>query len=261
MTLIRFRRRLPQLLAAEEQREPITSLADWTIRSQQREQMVSLLAQLEQQVAHYRRRLAALPALPEWSIIQWAQHILSYPNGRILVVDSLFPADAALLLQILVLDFTGQVHLHHCIANESLHVQAECARFGIDAHDWHQAHALPQIWPALQAVLHGCYLLAWDLRQARLVLEQEAQRFGLEPLILIGEALSTQAIRCYQSSGRTSLASLCAWIGHPLSPCAPIMDRARGQLALLEAMAQGVSGKIMRLSAHGVHPQEREQER
>ncbi|HVU70067.1 MAG TPA: hypothetical protein VHD63_23250 [Ktedonobacteraceae bacterium] len=126
-------------------------------------------------------------------------------------------------------------------------------RFGINELHSQQARSLPQVWPDLLAALRGCYLLVWDLRQARLVLEQEAGRFGLEPLVLIGEDLLVQALRCYQSSGRNSLTSLCAFIGHPLLPCASIADRARGQLALLEAMAQGISGSLATPPVHGVH--------
>ena len=95
-------------------------------------------------------------------------------------------------------------------------------RVGIRLPYLPEACSLSQLWPALRVALHGCYLLTMDLCQTRLVLEQEALRFGLESLVLIGDDLLIWAIHYYQPSGRTSLSSLCELIGHLLPPDASI---------------------------------------
>lgn len=233
---------LLQLFAEEEQCGPIAPLAELAMRIQHRKRIQQTIVMLEKQIDQHRQRLEALPSLPDSAGIQWAQQILCYPNSRILSVDTVFPAESASLVQVLVLDFAGQVRLHHCVTTEYTLSRADMARFGICERDMQDAIPLLQLWPVLLEALHGCYLLACDLRWISMVLEQEAQHCQLEMPVIIGEDLLIRAIRFYQASGRTNLTSLCRLIGHSLSPNAGIIERARCQLALLEAMAQGITG-------------------
>src|SRR5258708_2492719 len=180
---------LQHLLAEEEHRGTIASLADLALRTKQREEIQHAFAALAQEVDRYQRRLESLPLLPDRTCIQWAQQVLAYPNARLLVVDTTFPGESAVVVQVLVLDLQGERHFHQCVPPNTPRACPKLAYLGIDEMARHNALPLPQIWPALLAALHGGYLLVAGLRQARMALESEALRSHLETPVLIGEDL------------------------------------------------------------------------
>jgi hypothetical protein len=228
-------------LAVEARGTGMMSIPEITERQARRMAIREQIAQLFTEIHRATVRLEQLPALPDLICIRWAQNMLAYPNGRLLIVDTVFPAEAASVVQVSVLDFAGQVRLGQSGATGSRLASGEPNMPGISAKRLQEAVPLPELWPALLKELNGCYVLADDVRQAQAVLEQEAERFQLEPPLLIGDSVLPWYARFYQASGLIGLASLCHLIGYPLPPCPTITERALGQLALLQAMARGVT--------------------
>jgi hypothetical protein len=202
------------------------------------ESLAHLASELRRQAA----RLDRLPALPDGTGVEWAQNILAYPNGRLLLVDTMFPGEDASLVQVLVLDFARRVCLQHVVAGNQALTSSDRERLGISAEKAQAAVSLPHLWPLLREALYGRYVLAYDLPHLSLVLDAEAQRFHLEPVFLLGDDLLPWFLRFFQASGRSGLASLCGLIGHPLPAHPTLRERAFGLLALLEAMASGITG-------------------
>lgn len=233
---------LHHLLAEEEQQGPIAHLSEVAPRKERRARIAHALTALSQELCQYQRRLESLPALPDTMCIQWAQQILRYPNGRLLVVDTVFPAESAAIVQMLVLDFAGRVRWYACTGAGYHLAPADIDHLSIDLSVWEYAVPLAQIWSDFAEALRGCYCLAAGWRQLCVLLDQEACTFHLEPILLIGDDVLPWYTRFYQTAGVIGLPTLCALLGHPLPARATITERARGHLLLLESMAQGITG-------------------
>lgn len=233
---------IQKLLAAEEDPAGTLDLADIPQRQARRTMIGEHLAHLASEIRREEMRLDQLPALPDLTCMQWAQNILAYPNGRLLLVDTRFPGDAASIVQVLVLDFTRRVRLHTPISGDLARSSSESERLGISPAEEPAAVSLPSLWPTLRETFYGCYVLAYDLSRLALVLDAEARRHHLGPVLLIGDDLLPWLLRFFHTSGSSGLVSLCERVGHPLPPHPTIGQRALGQLALLEAMALGMTG-------------------
>jgi DNA polymerase III epsilon subunit-like protein len=105
------------------------------------------------------------------------------------------------------------------------------------------APTFAQVVPELTAALQGHYILSFNLDFDLGKLREHADRFGIEPLAVIGECLMRKAQRYFHQSSYPKLAELCRRIGFPLPdhPLQSAWDRARGQRHLLEAMSQGIT--------------------
>jgi hypothetical protein len=125
---------------------------------------------------------------------------------------------------------------------------------GITPQDLQEALPLPQIWLSLLDALMGKYIVCYDLKRIRILLEKSSEMYELDPLPVVGDCLLRYCLRYFQSAGFVGLVSLCDLVGHPLPepPDQTAFDRAIGQLRLLEAMSQGVSGVRPLLAAHDV---------
>ena len=228
-------------LATEEERGGCSGISDILERQARRCAIRTQLARLRSVLHHESARFDQLSPLPDLGCIRWAQHVLASPASRLLVLDTVFPAESATLVQVLLLDMDGQVRLHRCVATDVPLDPVDLTRLGLSQKDRQEAVPVPHLWPEFLDALHGCYLLASDWRHARTVLEREAQHYQLEPPVLIGEDLLPWLARYYQASGVIGLASLCQVIGYPLPAHPTAYEHGCGQLALLQAMAQGIT--------------------
>ncbi len=222
--------RLRSELVPEEQRVAVNSLSE--------------LASLEREVRLLHQRFRRLPAPLDLARIRWAQSVLACPNGRILLVDTAFSAEEAGFVHVLLLDFGGTVCLDRYIAPGYILSKQAMRDLGMTTQDLQDASSLPQIWPSLLETLMGLYIVWYDLRRVRRALERAAEQYALDPPVIIGDCLLPQCARYFQASVFVGLSSLCELVGHPLPepPDCTTLDRARGQLHLLKAMAQGITG-------------------
>jgi DNA polymerase III epsilon subunit-like protein len=254
--------RLQSELIAEEQCRPINGLSELALRKGKREELRRRLASIDREVRLLHQRLKRLPALPDLACIRWAQSILAYPNGRILIVDTVFSAEEAGIVHVLLLDFGGTVCFDRYIAPGGILSKQAMRDLGMTTQDLQEAPSLPQIWPLLLEALMGQYIVSYNLERVRRALEKEAEQYALDPLVIIGDCLLQRCQRYFQASGFVGLSSLCELVGHPLPdpPDCTAIDRARGQLHLLQSMAQGITGGHREVSTHEVLDNVREDE-
>jgi hypothetical protein len=69
---------------------------------------------------------------------------------------------------------------------------------------------------------------------------QEAARHHLAPIVFVGDDVQHHCTLYYNGDYSLRLAELCERVGHPLESNSAV-DRARGQLHILQAMAQGMT--------------------
>src|SRR5215470_11752563 len=98
-------------------------------------------------------------------------------------------------------------------------------------------------WEQITSAFAGRYVLSYNLEFDQTKLHENAERYGLSPLTVIGACLMQQAQVYAGSYTYPRLATLCANIGFPLPdhPYQTAFDRVRGQRHLLEAMAAGIT--------------------
>jgi DNA polymerase III epsilon subunit-like protein len=237
--------RLHSEIEAEEQCGPINGIAEIALHQEKREGMERQLALVASAVHLLRQRFGRLPALPDLLCIRWAQSVLAYPNGRMLSVDTASAAEGGGIVRVLLQDFHGMIHLDRYVAPGCALPKQTMKASGITMQELHEAPLLPQIWPSLLEALMGQYVVSYDLQRVRQALEEGAEDYKLDPPAVIGGCLRQQCMRYFHAAGFVGLESLCKLIGFPLPepPNCTAIDRAWGQLHLLQAMAQGISGE------------------
>jgi hypothetical protein len=231
-------------LAIEEQRGPANGVTDIALRMGERKAIRARLALIAKEIRSLKQRLRRLPVLPGLKSIRWAQSVLACPNSCILVVDTDASGSDAAVMHVLILDCTESVLFDALVAPGHIVSRQTMRILGVAAHDFHEAPSLPQIWLSFLATLTGRYIVSYDLNRIRLQLEANAKQYDLEPPTIIGDCLLKQCLHYFRSLGSLRLAMLCESIGHPLPelPDQTAIDRAVGQLRLLQAMSQGISG-------------------
>ena len=231
-------------LTTEEQRGSSEGLSDLARRLEEREVIKGQLSHLAGELGTLTRRFERLPALPSLTQVRRAQSVLAYPNGRILSVDTASSLEEAQIIRVLLLDFDGAVRFDKYVAAGCTPSRQEMQTLGITAQNLREAPSLPQIWSTLLDALMGCYIVSYDLGRVRQVLEKSAELYGLYPPTIIGDSWLKQCLSYFQAAGFVGLESLCNLVGCPLPgpPDCTAVDRARGQLCLLQAMAKGLTG-------------------
>ena len=241
-------RRLRSELSAEEQHRLPGGLAELDLRRKQREELERQLLAIEREVSLLRQRLQRLPVLPEVAGISWAQNVLTYPNGRIMIVDTAFAAEEGRIVHVLLLNFDGDICCERLVAPGCVVPEQIARGLGVTTRGLLEAPPLPHIWPALREAIMGHYILSYDLKRTSRGLERAAEQYDLDPLPIIGDCLLQRCQRYFNESGVIGLPSLCKLIGRPLpdAPACTAFDRALGQLHLLRSMALGIT------TGHGV---------
>ena len=103
------------------------------------------------------------------------------------------------------------------------------------------APSLAEEWERITSAFAGRYVLSFNLEFDQTKLRENAQRYELAPLTMIGTCLMQATQAYFQQYAYPKLATLCAQLGFPLPnhPQQDAFDRVRGQIHLLEAMVQG----------------------
>ena len=184
---------------------------------------------------------------PRFATIKEAQSILKYPNLTILAIEQTPTTgrEIPMIAQITALDSTGAVLIDYSSANDD--VKSEPLRY----------EALVQIWPTLLSVTSGHYTLWENTFELQMQLMDIAKRFGLEIPVVIGQSFLDLCQRYFGLLPlrpslpeidpllvRYDIPTLCNVLGISLPELSHLTAlEATGMLRLLEAMAQGETGK------------------
>ena len=234
---------LTALLAAEERADPPRSLVDLEARRKERETLNQHFGAIEEAISQLRDRRDDLPRLPRLEHVRWAQAVLALPNLAFLEVDTDGLHSDANVLRIVLLAKDGtplysQLYKpRHPLTERSTHLTA------ISPEMLEQAPSLAEEWERLTQALMGRYVLSFNLEFDQSRLRDNAGHYRLTPVVVIGDCLMLRAGTYYEAYSYPKLSDLCTRIGFPLPehPQQDAYDRARGQIHLLEAMAQGIT--------------------
>jgi DNA polymerase III epsilon subunit-like protein len=246
--IARLQEALPLLIEEQQGLPPgPLTIAEVEARHQRREQISGLI-----QEAYTRLRSLPYgegwPSLPKPEWMAWAQAVLAQPGSLILEVDTSGLQVGAEVLRLLLLRLEdGAVVFDQCIRpTQSLAERPEALTYnGLTAEELAGAPPLEEVWPAFWQQARGKVLVSfnwpWDYQQ----LTAACRRLGQGVPALLGLDLQEPACTYFGLSfGFASLGDICCRLGEPLSRPATALERARGQLAILRAMAEGRLGPL-----------------
>nr|BBH95163.1 hypothetical protein KTA_33620 [Thermogemmatispora argillosa] len=218
------------------------SLAEVERRLAHRSQLQALLRSLEE-------ILNELPALPDPEGMAWAQALLALPSSLIVEVDtSRLGSTAELLRLVLVRPSDGQTIFDQILRPQRGYDPASLTYNGLTPAQLEQApEDLSTVWPAFLQQARGHMLIGWNWAWDADQLRRASRQLGLGLPVLLGIDLQEPA-RTFFSQPYAGLPTLCRLLGAPLPQPATALDRARGQLLVLRAMAEGRLGPLHSLS-------------
>jgi DNA polymerase III epsilon subunit-like protein len=228
-------------LQQEEQAGPVMTRAELAQRHGTRAALREELNALHETVNALSSRYHHLAKLPDPRHVEWANALLQFPNLVFFVIDSTGLHDESDVIRVYLSDATGAPVFDRLIKPQRQRGHANTFYTGITDAQIRNAPVLADIWDELQSALAGRYVLAynWEFLSERL--QENAQYYHLTPLYPVGECLMNRASNYYSTATALKLADVCRRISHPLPQPATAPDRAAGQLAFLQAMAQGIT--------------------
>jgi DNA polymerase III epsilon subunit-like protein len=213
------------------------SLAEVERRLAQRRHLQTLLQTLEQTINE-------LPALPDPEAMAWAQALLALPTSLILEVDTTrLGSTAELIRLVLVRPSDGQTVFDQILRPQQGYDPAALAYNGLTPFQLEQAPDLATVWPAFAQQVRGQFLISWNWVWDVEQLSRASRRLGYGAPILLGIDLQEPA-RTFFEQPYAGLPTLCRLIDASLPQPATALERARGQLAILRAMAEGRLGPL-----------------
>jgi DNA polymerase III alpha subunit (gram-positive type) len=235
-------------------------VADLEAHFRRRATLDQLLQRLEDALSQVRRRVEHLSRLPHMEHLRWAQAVLAFPNLAFLEVDTDGLHGDADILRIVLVDKSGAplyaqtFKPRHPLTHQTTHLTA------IHQEMVEDAPLLADAWEHITSAFAGRYIVSYNLEFDQTKLHENAERYGLSPLTMIGACLMEQAQAYTGSYTYPKLATLCANIGFPLPahPYQTAFDRVQGQLHLLEAMAQGITAVSASQEPHQHEQDERD---
>lgn len=246
MQIPSFLAHLEALIVQEEQSPPVMGLTDLHTRLAARQRIEAELQTLLHGIHRTRERLQRLPNLPDLATIHWAQAMLALPNLAFLEVDTDGLGADACVLRVLLLDTQAQVLFDTCLQPARPPSDHLLALTGLTRQQLEAAPSVEQGWPLIVQAVRGHYLLSYNLAFDRDMLHRQAERSKLDLPFLVADCLMERATTYVRATTYPKLADLCTRLGYPL-PLPPRQDaaaRAVGQLHLLTAMAQGITGNV-----------------
>jgi outer membrane murein-binding lipoprotein Lpp len=236
---------IQDLLTREKEAGPVNGLEQMVVRQQHRSAIKRQLDQLSTQVQQLRAQVRDLPAFPPASAIRWAQAVQSLPNLAFLELDTTGLYSDAEIIHALVLNASGSVQLSvYAQASQPLSETTERLT-GIAQGDLAaRGGSLSDLIEQVRNALIGKYVLSYNLSFDAGKLTEATERLEQEDITIIGEDLMRWAMAFFGTSSYPKLEMLCKRIGHPLPehPYQTALDRARGQQALLNAIANAITG-------------------
>jgi DNA polymerase III alpha subunit (gram-positive type) len=228
-------------LQQEEQAGPAMTRAELVHRHAARTTLGEELNALHAAVNALYSRYHRLAKLPNLLHVEWANALLHFPNLVFFVIDSTGVRAESDIIRVHLSDMAGNPVFDHIIRPQRQPGQANTQYTGIAHAHISTAPVLADIWDDLQAALMGRYILAynWEFLMERL--RENAGYYQLAPLYPVGECLMNRASNYYGTAMALKLADVCSRIGHILPHPATALDRAAGQLAFLQAMAEGIT--------------------
>ena len=185
-------------------------------------------------------RYQNLDPLPPLELIGWAQAVLSFENLVVLVLDTTGLSGDADIIRVLIANRERPL-FDQIISSDRQH-HPNTLHTGITQEQFDAAPTLMQVWPRLQDTLTGKYVLSYNLDWVETRLQENAHHYGLTPLTIIGVDLAEKA-RLYWGMGYLpKRVDLCRQLGHPLPQPSTAMARVMGDLDILHAMSQGITG-------------------
>ena len=229
-------------LVKEERASPTTGLEGLQARYQRRRALDEQLAALESTIYDLRERFNHLPWLPDLEQVRWAQALLAFPNLAFLEVDTDGLYEDADILRLLLVDTSGSPLYNQTFKPRRLLDRRITYLTTLTQETLQDAPVLAGEWERITNAFAGRYIISFNLEFDQTKLRENAERYHLTPLPLIGACLM-EASRTYFHAAYPKLATVCAQVGFPL-PDHPHQDafaRIRGQIHLLEAIAQGIT--------------------
>src|SRR6266699_2393156 len=203
------------------------------------------------ELKRYREALAAFeqavlldPNLrtPKIHYIKWAKELLSMPNLAFLEVETTGLREDDEIIRVLLVNRNGDSIFDIFVCPDKA-ISDEISRItGIFDNELELERTITETWKQISDALTRKYLLSFNLEFDQRMLEAVAKRYELEMPLICGECLMQKAMMYSGSHSYAKLSNLCAYIGHPLPeyPHQTALDRARGQIALLKAISQGI---------------------
>jgi hypothetical protein len=169
----------------------------------------------------------------------WAQAVLVLDNLVFCVLDTTSLKKDADIIRILVVNLAGE-ELYNQIVRPLRHPREPNTYYtSITQSQLDQATPLRGQWPAIGRVLAGKFVLAYGQDFVQEHLHENAQVYQLERIYLVGDCLyHTASQYCHRDHGVT-LAQACSLVGFPRHIGPSAAERARAQIILLHAMADG----------------------
>ncbi|GCE06149.1 exonuclease domain-containing protein [Dictyobacter aurantiacus] len=232
------------LIDQEAVRGSVKNVDDLHCRLSYRSGIESQLECVESEIRKLRRAAQQLPKLPPLSIVRWAQAVQLMPNLVFLELDTTGLYEDAEIIRAVVLDKDG-VSLLDLYAQPSKPIAPSIEHFtGIDAsHLAAHATRIEDVLAQLEATLKGKYVLSYNLDFDTGKLSEATARLNREPISIIGADMMHYATSYYAASTYLKLETVCQRIGSPLPqhPHQTALDRGKGQIALLNAMANAIT--------------------
>ncbi|GHO91517.1 hypothetical protein KSF_015650 [Reticulibacter mediterranei] len=228
-------------LQQEEQAGPVMTRAEVAQRHATRAALGEELNALHKAVNALSSRYYHLVKLPDPRHVEWAHALLQFSNLVFFVIDSTGLHDESDIIRVHLSDAAGAPVFDRLLQPQRQRGHANTFYTGITDAQIRNAPTLADIWGELQAALVGRYVLAYNWEFLAERLRENAQYYHLSPLYPVGECLMNRASSYYNTAIALKLADVCRRIEHPLPQPATAQDRVAGQLAFLQAMAQGMT--------------------
>jgi hypothetical protein len=233
---------IESLLEQEEMLPEVAGRIDLEQRYQRRDKIASHLKTMSDAVQGLQTLLKRLPALAPIGFVEWAEAVLQLPNLAFVVLDTTGVQSDSDIIRVLVADHTGKTIYARVIQPQRQHGQANTYYTGIRQQDIEESPALTEAWGEIQKELTGKFVLAYNLDFVQQRISENAKAYGLPGLHLVGDCLQHTAEQYFFRDSRAiSLVAACERIGHRVIVPTYAEERATGQLALLQAMAQGIT--------------------
>ncbi|GCE04796.1 hypothetical protein [Dictyobacter aurantiacus] len=232
--------KLGDLIAQERDLGPVRHLDDLQARLQRRSMIARQLQQWEEALRQVQRQARTLPPLPPLKVIHWARAVRAMPNLVFLEVDTTGLQEDAEIVRVSVLNIHEETLLD-CLVTPSQPLSRQMVTItGISNSEIQSSGILfDQALDRLRQVVHGAYVLSYNLEFDTGKLKEAAYRHHLDEVTIIGDDLMERAMSYLHLTSYPKLESLCQQMGHPLppQPHQTALDRARGQIDVLNAMA------------------------